>query len=541
MNKRDAWEQIIYSGMKNAIICSMLSTQDIVEPRKNTFELYGADFMIGDDLKPWLIEINLSPTMARSTVVTTKLCDSVLEDVCKVVIDRKYNRNCDTGRFEMVYRAPIVAQPTFVGLDLRVDGHAYKKNPVGQFYTPTNLNFPNNASVNISVNKSNENVEVLNSSRREGSALSRLNNNNNNGPSSAHSNSSYTNLRLQKKENSPSAAANSTISISTSIQELTYQQKSSTSNIMMNLSNLTKKKDCQLIAKTPKIFQFQHPFNTIQHQNNNRSSFQMENSSLNSKSSLFINNINNNNNNSNSTNNLPISTYLNTTNTNSICDYKGNKSQQNDFNDSLIKSSCLNFNDMSNSTSNLDSKKYVVIDRQQQQQQIMKQQSFSINTFSIDCEPNFFITNNNSNNYYYYSNKNYLYQNQKKHTSNSLKIFNDQDRSFNSRRLMAYNKLQVSDLSDLNADESYLKKSLVVNRLNKENVILGDLISKSRNIFASSPGLLTCKENRFYYGNLDENNDSKNKDSFKLEKTSPKLLILNLSKKKLKFEKPTQI
>lgn len=127
MNSTQAWNDLIYPGMKNAILSSMLSSQDIIEARKNSFELYGADFMLGEDLKPWLIEINCSPTMARSTEVTKILCDSVLEDVCKVIIDRKYNRNADTGRFELIYKASPVTVPNYVGIDLKIDGFSYKK------------------------------------------------------------------------------------------------------------------------------------------------------------------------------------------------------------------------------------------------------------------------------------------------------------------------------------------------------------------------------------------------------------------------------
>ena len=52
-------------------------------PRQNAYELYGADFMLTEDLRPWLLEINSSPSMARTTHATQALVDNVLEDLIK--------------------------------------------------------------------------------------------------------------------------------------------------------------------------------------------------------------------------------------------------------------------------------------------------------------------------------------------------------------------------------------------------------------------------------------------------------------------------
>ena len=65
--EEDVWAEKIFPRVKEIVKWCFQAAGNL--GRKNSFELFGYDFMVDSNLKVWLIEINSSPSMEYSTVI----------------------------------------------------------------------------------------------------------------------------------------------------------------------------------------------------------------------------------------------------------------------------------------------------------------------------------------------------------------------------------------------------------------------------------------------------------------------------------------
>jgi tubulin monoglycylase TTLL3/8 len=114
---RDIYFEKIKPKIRDIVLWTMSSSQDMIENRKNSMELYGLDIMVDTDYEAYLIEVNSSPSMEHSTEITATLVQEVSEDVIKVTIDNQNGRKKnlgDTGKFTCLERRKTaIPKPTF--------------------------------------------------------------------------------------------------------------------------------------------------------------------------------------------------------------------------------------------------------------------------------------------------------------------------------------------------------------------------------------------------------------------------------------------
>jgi len=61
-----------------------LTIKDKLDRKFGCFELFGFDFLIDDDLNPYLIEINTNPALYTDTMAQKELLPQLVEDIVKM-------------------------------------------------------------------------------------------------------------------------------------------------------------------------------------------------------------------------------------------------------------------------------------------------------------------------------------------------------------------------------------------------------------------------------------------------------------------------
>ena len=77
--------------------------------RKHVFELFGFDFLLDEDFRLWLIEINTNPFLGTPNKEMQRLVPQMVEDMVKLTVDPVFKPKSkpaeyDKNGFELIYR-----------------------------------------------------------------------------------------------------------------------------------------------------------------------------------------------------------------------------------------------------------------------------------------------------------------------------------------------------------------------------------------------------------------------------------------------------
>lgn len=96
----------LFYAIQDVIIYSLLAVQKVMIQDKHCFELYGYDIMISSDLKPWLIEVNASPSLTANTPNDYDMKFALLDDTMTILDYEKYltGTEAQIGGYDLLYK-----------------------------------------------------------------------------------------------------------------------------------------------------------------------------------------------------------------------------------------------------------------------------------------------------------------------------------------------------------------------------------------------------------------------------------------------------
>lgn len=90
---------LVWSRIYDVILKSLISIDSHVtaglkkmQHKNNCFELLGFDILLDTEMKPWLMEVNLSPSLATESPLDLKIKSNLFIDTMNMMCLRKFDR-----------------------------------------------------------------------------------------------------------------------------------------------------------------------------------------------------------------------------------------------------------------------------------------------------------------------------------------------------------------------------------------------------------------------------------------------------------------
>jgi len=83
---------LLWGRIVELVLCSLDAVHDCFPPQPTCFELFGYDVLIDEHLKPWLIEVNASPSLARDNPLDCVVKEALIADTLALVAPPYFDR-----------------------------------------------------------------------------------------------------------------------------------------------------------------------------------------------------------------------------------------------------------------------------------------------------------------------------------------------------------------------------------------------------------------------------------------------------------------
>jgi hypothetical protein len=83
----------LWNEISKVCLQTLKSVDALIINQPNSFEIFGFDVIIDSKMKPWLIEVNACPSMARDSLLDMDVKEALIRDTIKIIQPCKFNRS----------------------------------------------------------------------------------------------------------------------------------------------------------------------------------------------------------------------------------------------------------------------------------------------------------------------------------------------------------------------------------------------------------------------------------------------------------------